>query len=114
MPRDLEIQCDITSPSIIRDRIIRPSGTEPCDSKFYIKEEEIFVNPDITVYRYYHICPYCGFMVNIPKEILTEGVIDRIERRCEEDPDLFKKEFLYSELKQLDDKTPKGLRKVLK
>ena len=112
--RDLEIKCDTTSPSTISGIRIRPEGTEPCDTRFYIREEDIFVKQDVNIFRYYQVCPYCGYIVNIPNEILTNGVINRIEKRCEKDPNLFRKEYLYSELKQLDDRTPFGLRKVLK
>ena len=40
-----------------------------------IKENEIFVNPNDKLYRYYQLCPHCGFIVNIPKEILPLAIL---------------------------------------
>ena len=62
---------------------------------FVIKEEEIFVNPDDKLYRYYQLCPHCGYIVNIPKKILSDGIKKRIEERCKKDDKLFKKKCSF-------------------
>lgn len=105
LPRDLEITCGIEEeyiPLMIETRLYRPENTSPCGENFIIREEEIFVNPNDTLYRYYQICPHCGFIVNIPKEILSDSIKQRIEDRCSTDEKLFRKMFLYSELFSLD------------
>lgn len=117
LPWNLEITCDIEEEyikTLIETRLSRPENTIPCKEKFYIKEEEIFINPNDKLYRYYQLCPHCGYIVNIPKEILSEGIKQRIEERCQKDPYLFRKMFLYSELKKLDDISVEGNKKILK
>lgn len=88
--------------------MIRSENTQPCGNIFYIKEKEVFVNPSKTTYRYYQLCPHCGYMVNIPKEILSEGIKKRIEDRCNKDDKLFRKKFLYSELFSLEKSSSKN------
>lgn len=63
-------------------RLVRPEHTNPCEKSFYINEKEIFVNSNDSIYRYYQLCPHCGYIVNIPKEILSDGIKKRIEQRC--------------------------------
>ena len=69
------------------------NNTGYVDENFVIKEEEIFVNPNDKLYRYYQLCPHCGYIVNIPKEILSEDIKQRIEDRCSKDDKLFRKMF---------------------
>ena len=117
LPCDLEITCDLEEEyvkTMIETRLYRPEHTEPCGENFIVKEEEIFVNPSDRLYRYYQLCPHCGYIVNIPKEILSEGIKQRIEDRCSKDDKLFRKMFLYSELFSLDRLSTKGQKKVLK
>lgn len=117
LPCDLEITCELEEEyvkTMIETRLYRPEHTEPCEENFIIKEDEIFVNPNDKLYRYYQLCPHCGFIVNIPKEILSEGIKQRIEDRCSKDDKLFRKMFLYSELFSLDRLSTKGQKKVLK
>lgn len=117
LPCDLEITCAIEEEYIktmIETRLYRPENTEPCGENFVISEEEIFVNPNDRLYRYYQLCPHCGFIVNIPKEILSDGIKQRIEDRCSKDDKLFRKMFLYSELFSLDKKSNKDQKKLLK
>jgi len=117
LPCDLEIACDLEEEYIqtmIETRLYRPENTEPCGENFVIKEEEIFVNPSDRLYRYYQLCPHCGYIVNIPKEILSEGIKQRIEERCSKDDKLFRKMFLYSELFSLDKASTNVHKKVLK
>ena len=117
LPYDLEITCGIEEEyveTMIDTRLCRPDNTLACGENFVIKEEEIFVDPSDKIYRYYQLCPNCGYMVNIPKEILSEGIKKRIEDRCSKDDKLFRKMFLYSELFSLDRKSCVGQKKVLK
>ncbi|MBQ3021613.1 MAG: hypothetical protein IJD92_05280 [Bacilli bacterium] len=117
LPHDLEINCAIEEEYIktmIETRLKRPENTKPCGDNFIIRENEIFVNPDDKLYRYYQICPNCGFIVNIPKEILSYGLKKRIEDRCNKDDKLFRKMYLYSELFSLDKNSTKDQKKLLK
>ena len=110
LPWNLEIACQLEEkyPDLSNEaRMIRPDNTQPCGDIFYIKEEEVFVNPSKTTYRYYQLCPHCGYMVNIPKEILSEGIKRRIEDRCNKDDKLLRKKYLYSELFSLEKSSPK-------
>lgn len=93
---------------------IRPENTNPCEKSFLIKENEIFINPNDTLYRYYQVCPHCGFIVNIPKEILSDKIKQRIEERCKKDNKLFRKMILYSELFSLDKASTQDQKKLLK
>ena len=74
----------------------------------------MFVYPKKSFYRYYQLCPHCGFIVNIPNEILTDGIKKRIEERCSKNPQLFKKMYLYSKLFKLEQSTSKEQKKLLK
>ena len=117
LPCDLEITCGLEEEYIkimIETRLYRPENTQPCGENFIIKEEEIFVNPNDKLYRYYQLCPHCGYIVNIPKEILSDGIKQRIEERCSKDEKLFRKMFLYSELYSLDKTSTEGQKKLLK
>ena len=79
-----------------------------------IINSNIFVDTRLKDNRYYQVCPFCGFIVNIPKEILSEGIITRIEDRCKKDKNLFRKMELYSELFSLDNISNKEQIKILK
>ena len=117
LPCDLQIKCDLEvfDTSIqCEKRLIRPNNTKPCSEFFNIKEENIFVNWDSQLHRYYQICPHCGFIVNIPDNILSEGIKKRVEKRCKKDPMLFRKMYLYSELYSLDKDAKQGQKRILK
>ena len=101
LPWNLEITCALEEghenlPRKVRPK--RPDNTKPCGNVFYIKEEEIFVNPKEKKYRYYELCPHCGYMVNIPEEILSVGIKARIENKCSQDKNSFRRNYLTSEL----------------
>lgn len=115
LPCDLEITCDLEECLLLEEdtRLQRPENTKPCGHNFVISEKEIFINPNNKLYRYYQICPHCGYMVNIPKEILSEGIKQRIEEQCSKDDNLFRKMFLYSELFSLDKSSTECQRKLL-
>ena len=108
LPFYLEITCDLEEEYIktmIESRLIRPEATEPCHELFYIDKNKIFVNPDDKLYRYYQLCPHCGYIVNIPKEIIPEHIKLEIEERCKQDKYLFRKMYLLSELTSLEKKS---------
>ena len=110
LPHYMFIACELEEEYIqtmIDSRLIRPEHTKPCHEAFKIDESQIFVNPNDSLYRYYQLCPHCGYIVNIPKEVLSEGVKQRIEKRCEQDKNLFRKNILKSELIALENEGPK-------
>lgn len=116
LPCDLEITCaleDEYNQALTDTRLQRPENTEPCGEYFTINENEIFVDPNDSLYRYYQLCPHCGYMVNIPKEILSDGIKQRIEDRCNKDDKLFRKMYLYSELYSLDRLSNNGQKRIL-
>lgn len=117
LPCDLEIACNLEED--YRTRLIRPEHTSPCGEYFYVNEREMFCNPisyNPIIYseNYYQLCPHCGYIVNIPKEILSPGIRKRIQDRCRQDRYLSRKMYLYSELFSLDKNSTKGQRKMLK
>ena len=117
LPWNMEKTCEYEEeyiPLMIELRMQRPEHTSPCGEKFYVKEDEIFVNPDDSLYRYYQLCPHCGYIVNIRKEILPDAVKQRIEDRCVKDPNLFRKMYLYSELFSLENQSTDSQKKLLK
>lgn len=101
LPWDFELKCELQNIPLF----IRPNNTEPCGEIFYIKEENIFVRQNSDEYKYFYLCPKCGYMINIPNEIIPEGMKKRIDERCSYDEYLFRKMELRSELKALDYKT---------
>ena len=108
LPYYLEIECELEEEYIktmIESRLCRPENTSPCHEVFKIDKNEIFINPDDKLYRYYQLCPHCGYIVNIPKEIIPEKVKQEIEERCLQNPELFRKQYLVSELKSLENKS---------
>lgn len=117
LPWNLEKVCELEEeyiPAMIETRLVRPEHTKPCGETFYVNEEEIFIDSSELLYRYYQLCPHCGYIINISKEILSEGVKQRIEERCAKDPNLFRKMYLYSELFSLDNSSTKDQKKILK
>lgn len=116
LPCDLIKTCELEEDINFMDepRLKRPKNTEPCGEDFVVKEKEIFVNFSSHLYRYFQLCPHCGYMVNIPKEILSDGIKQRIENRCNEDNKLFRKMVLYSELYSLDKQSNEEQRRLLK
>ncbi len=115
LPCDLEIPCSYLEENLSDSETIeRPSNTFPCGENFTIKEEEIFVNPSSRHNRYYEVCPNCGFIVNIPSEIIPEKVKEKIEKRCLEDDNLLRKMILYSELLSLDYNSSTNQKRLIK
>lgn len=107
LPWNLEITCKSNQ----NENLIKPSITKPCLKKFYLRETEIFKNEQEGNIEYYQLCPHCGYIVNIDKNLFPSKIIERIETKCLEDPYLLRKKILYSELKQLEDIPVKTLKK---
>lgn len=117
LPWDLEKVCELEEeyiPVVIETRLTRPEHTKPCGETFYVNENEIFIDSNDALYRYFQLCPHCGYIVNIPKETLSDGIKKRIEERCSKDPNLFRKMYLYSELFSLDKTSTKEQKRLLK
>jgi len=106
LPWNLKTIC-----SLGNDGYERPEHTKPCEKTFFVKEEDIFINKEDN--KFYHLCPYCGYIVTIDDKLLSKGIKERIEKRCNAEPFLFRKMELYSELKQLEKLMPKVKRKIL-
>jgi len=116
IPWDLKLNCKLEDSYLnllVETRLIRPENTNPCGKNFHIKEDQIFINKNDKLYRYFQICPHCGYIVHVPNKLLSETVKQRIEERCKQDEYLFRKMYLYSELLSLDTKS-NGQRKILK
>lgn len=115
LPCDLQMYCTLEEESSteLEPNMRRPENTSPCKAHFIIKEEEIFINPNERPYKYYQLCPYCGYIVTVPTEILSEGIKHRIEERCTQDDNLFKKMYLHSETFDLEKTSQKEQTKVL-
>ena len=99
---------------MIESRLQRPDNTQPCHETFRVDVNQIFINPNDKLYRYYQMCPHCGYIVNIPKESLPKGVKRKIEDRWSTSPNLFRINFLKSELKALEDQMQDGQTRRLK
>ena len=95
LPWDLKVKCD---------------NLDTCGKTFFVKEEEIFMDE---FNNFYQLCPICGSLVKIDNDLLIEVVKARIEDRCMQDPNLFRKMSLYSELKKLDNMSGKNQIRVL-
>ena len=106
LPWDMDRVCAIEDqaiPTLLELEMIRPDNTKPCGKHFYVKEEDIFINPNDRQYRYYMLCPHCGYIVHVPSREIPESIKQRIEKRCQKDPMLFRKKNLYSELLSLEE-----------
>lgn len=106
LPWNLDMKCAIEDqaiPTLVELEMTRPDNTNPCGKHFYVKEEDIFINPNDHLYRYYMLCPHCGYIVYIPSNLISEGIKKRIEERCKKEPKLYRKKVLYSELLSLED-----------
>ena len=116
IPNNLKMECrleeqDLRAP--FDTRLERPEYTEPCGLCFDVDEERIFTD-SCSNGKYYQICPYCGFMVYIPQELLSDKVKQRIINRCKQEDKAFLKKYLYSELYSLENKEPNNQRRLIK
>ncbi len=101
LPWNLTINC--LREEIEEDKLERPNNTNPCREDFYVKEENIFKSGE----EYYQRCTNCGYIVYIPKEILSLGIKERINNTIKENPDLERCNVLKSELLGLENKGKK-------
>lgn len=92
------------------DLFERPYVTSPCYDDFEIDLNKVFMDNNGNTFQ---LCPHCGYMVNIPKEIFNEEDINTIIKRCNEDKTLFRRNYLVSELTALERFTPND-KKMLK
>lgn len=98
LPWNLTINCSHEENE--EDKLERPNNTKPCSEDFYVKEEEIFMSGE----EYYQRCTNCGYIVNIPKEILSLGIKERIDNSIKSNPDLERYNVLKSELESIENK----------
>ena len=117
IPWNLRINCALEEECtslLVDTRLERPKNTAACGEQFRVIESEIFVNPYDRLYRYFQICPNCGYIVHIPVNLLSNEIKERIEKRCKQDPDLFRRMYLYSELFKLEKKSYRNPKKLLR
>lgn len=115
LPWDLEFVCVEQKDD---NDYCRPQNTKPCGEKFYIDESKIFKIYDYKtstfLEEYYQMCPKCGYIVRVPDYLLSEGIKKRITERCMKDISLSERMFMFSKLKQMEDRLPdNGYVKVL-
>lgn len=68
---------------------------------------------DELIGQYYTICPNCGYIILLDETILPESIKQIARIKQKEDPLLYKKNNLRSELIYLESITPKVRRRVL-
>ena len=74
------------------------------DNVFYV---ETLVFDDFSIGQYYTICPNCGYIILLEENILPEEIKISARELKEEDPLLYRKNNLKSELIYLESITPK-------
>ena len=83
-----------------------------CYSEIELQKENIFyvetvICDDFVIGQYYTICPNCGYMILLDENILPEEIKLSAKGLKEEDPLLYRKNSLKSELIYLESITPK-------
>ena len=97
IPWNLEIICN---DNLYKEGLLSFDLKLPeCNKKIRVQSDEIFVSPDNN--RYFEICPHCGKIVEVKKELLNDEVESRIRMRCSKNPNLFRRMCLNSELQFL-------------
>ena len=89
-----------------------------CNNEFKLEKENIFYVEslgyfDDVIGQYYTICPNCGYIVMLDKQMLPDDLKLIAEVTNKEDPLLYKKNNLKSELIYLESITPKVRTRVL-
>lgn len=89
-----------------------------CYSEIELQKENVFyvetvVFEDFTIGQYYTICPNCGYIILLDENILSEEFKISARNLKEEDPLLYKKNELRSQLIYLESITPKVRARVL-
>jgi len=113
MEKQTIVKCSIDN-KFERDRKIVHS----CNNEFILTKENIFyvetsIYEDYMVGQYYTICPNCGYMVLLDETKIPEEIKLSARGLKEEDPLLFRKNSLKSELIYLESITPKIRTRVL-
>lgn len=63
-------------------KLIRPENLKPCNKQFVINNSEIFaIKKYDNKYSYYELCPYCGYIVKIPEEYISNNEKMNINQR---------------------------------
>lgn len=83
-----------------------------CYSEIELKKENVFyvesvIFDDFIIGQYYTICPNCGYMILLEENILPEEIKLSARIAQNEDPLLFRKNALKSELIYLEKVVPK-------
>lgn len=102
---DTLIKCEVDKNNVDNPRkkhLLRQDINLPCEEEFYLIESKIFINPKDKNYKYYQVCPNCGYVVNIPEDMLIENVRTRIQERCLNDKYEFSRQLLSAELRSMD------------
>lgn len=99
LPCDLRIKCSYDNSDLY---LQKPNNTNPCFCNFDVVEDLIFFKEFNNKKYYYQLCPECGYINSIPANLLSHEVRARIEKKTEDDPNLFRKMCLYSELFYLE------------
>ena len=91
---------------------ISNNSARTCSGLFELNEDNIFTMETVnhfseTVRYYYSICPNCGSLIPVKEEILTHKMKDIAIQKTKEDPLLFRKNNLISQLIYLESLTPK-------
>lgn len=89
-----------------------------CNNEFALSRENIFyvetsIYEDYVIGQYYTVCPVCGYMVCLDKEILPDELKISAKNTNKEDPLEFRKNELKSQLINLNYITPKVKRRVM-
>jgi len=102
---DTKVLCEVDKDTVYKPKkkhLLRQDINPPCGEEFYVIESKIFINPKDMCYDYYQSCPNCGYVVNIPHNILPNSVRDRIEDQCLKDEHNFTTMLLNAELRSID------------
>lgn len=102
---DMLVKCEVDKNNVNNPRkkhLLRQDINLPCEEEFYLIESKVFINPKDKNYKYYQVCPNCGYVVNIPEDMLSESVKTRIESRCLNDEHEFSRQLLTAELRSVD------------
>lgn len=113
MQEQLTINC-IEDNKFGQDRKISHS----CYSEIILQKENVFyveslVYGDEIIGQYYTLCPNCGYMILLDENKLPEEIKLYARRLKDEDPLLFRKNELKSQLIHLESITPKVKTRLL-
>lgn len=103
IPWNTFVKCDVDNLSPYKpDRKRMLNSNKPCGDFFFVDEKMVFIDPEEKFYEYYHMCPYCGYIVTLPHSLLSDTVKTRIKNQCLQDEYHFRSMMLKAQLKRLD------------